>query len=76
VVQESKIEEESDGWDNMNTNSKGAQMVDPNPAQSVDNRGPIVVPFFPTHWQETSNLIFNNDFVLIHNDSPNTKAHQ
>lgn len=44
MVQESKIEEESDDWDNMNTNSKGAQMVDPNPAQSVDNRGPIAVP--------------------------------
>jgi len=51
-------------------------MVDPNPAQSVDNRGPIVVPFFPTHWQETSNLIFNNDFVLVHNNSPSSKDYQ
>ena len=27
--------------------------------ESHDDRGPAVVPFFPSHWQEGSNAIFN-----------------
>jgi hypothetical protein len=23
------------------------------------------VPFFPSHWQETSNAIFNHDFMIV-----------
>lgn len=36
-----------------------------NDQQSYDRRGPIAVPFFPTHWQENSNSIFNNEFQLL-----------
>lgn len=41
------------------------EMTDPETFQPIDNRGPIVVPFFPTHWQETANAIFNNDFTIL-----------
>lgn len=46
------------------------QMLDPHPTGAFDNRGPLIVPFFPTHWQENSNNIFNNDFVILENAGP------
>lgn len=42
-------------------------MRDPDPFTPIDNRGPIVVPFFPTHWQENSNNMFNNDLFVGNN---------
>ena len=34
----------------------------------MGGQGPIAVPFFPTHWQETANAIFNTDFVVKDQD--------
>lgn len=49
-------------------------MTNPETFEPVDNRGALIVPFFPTHWQENANAIFNNDFTVLQGSLDNLSA--
>jgi hypothetical protein len=68
------IAEAEKDWDQ---NIANLPVRDPDPDESKDVRGPIAVPFFPTHWQENSNAIFNNEFMIINdiNKEQEVKKH-